>query len=186
MKRLIWLPLAGFLLVAGAAVAAAAPTITAVADSALASLTDSNTESEPRGAAFHARFGGAEVLDQVLADLVKAGTISQEQSDAITEALTAEIDARRTAAEEHLVLMQGFIDDGVITQAEIDQLPADSPMRELWNSIAEDGQVSVDQLRELRPGFGPGHGPGRGFGPGHGPWMNGAETDIDPGTDSNT
>ena len=35
MKRLIWIPVAGFLLVAGAAVAAAAPTITSTANSIL-------------------------------------------------------------------------------------------------------------------------------------------------------
>ncbi len=187
MKRLIWLPIAGFLLIAGAAVAAAAPTITAVSSSALATLTDADEANEPTDGRIHVGFGGGvDLLEQVLADRVTAGTITQDQSDAITDALAAEVETRRSAAQEEMELWQGFIEDGVITQDEVNQLPEDSPFREIFNSIAEDGQVSLDQLRELRPGFGHGRGPGHGPG-----WrMDGqapdTDTDPDSGSDSDS
>ena len=117
MRRLIWLPIAGFLLIAGAALAAAAsapsatPTKLANQDtsspqpSAATSPssdpganpgTDPNTAPVmgPDGApgmgfGFGHAFvtGGADLVDQVLSDLVKAGTITQAQSDAITQGL---------------------------------------------------------------------------------------------------
>lgn len=182
MKRLIWLPLAGFLLIAGAAVAAAAPTITAVSGSALSALTDTGADAEERSGSFHGGFGGVDLLEQVLADLVEAGTITRDQSDAITQGLADKVEARRTAAQAQMELMQGFIEDGVITQEEINQLPDDSPLREVFSSIAEDGQVSIDQLRELGPGLGRGRGHGPGFGPG--PDWNGEAPDTDDETDT--
>ena len=174
MKRIIWLPLAGFLLIAGATVAAAAPTITPVATSAVNTITGADTDVS------QAPFGRGDLLEQVLADLVEAGTITQGQSDAIIAALTDEVQTRRTAAQEHRELMLGFIADGVITQDEIDQLPADSRLSELWNSIAEDGQVNVEDLRGLGPGIGRGRGHGPGMGPGQGPWF---DADDDATTD---
>lgn len=162
MKRLIWLPVAGFLLVAGAAAAAAAgPTLSAVSTLATDSLSGTATSAT---SAF--RSGPADLLDGVLADLVAAGTITQAQSDAIVQALEDKVAAERAAIDQQRELIQGFIEDGVITQAEIDQLPADSPMREMWNSIAQDGELRLDQLPGMGRGFGFGaghHGPGHGF-----------------------
>ena len=85
--------------------------------------------------------------------------------------------------EQRQQQIQGFIADGVITQDEIDQLPADDPLRQAFDSIAQDGQISVDQLHLLGPGGrGPGFGHGRGFGPGMaGPWNSDA---LPPGADS--
>jgi len=198
MRRLIWLPIAGFLLVAGAAIAAAAsgPSATlpaqanhdasSPAPSALASpgtgTEDTSNGSKPDWA--HAPGfpgGGADLLDQVLADLVKAGTITQAQSDAITQGLQQAITDEQTQAEqqrqqleEQWTQIQGFLQDGTITQDEVDQLPADSPFRQVFDSIAQDGTVTLDQLQQLRL-FGPGsagmhapggHGHGHGFGPG--------------------
>ena len=119
---------------------------------------------------------GADLLDQVLSDLVKAGTITQAQSDAITKALQQAITDKQTQAEQQRQeamqewqQIQGFLSDGVITQDEINQLPADSPFRQAFNSIAQNGQVTLHQLQQLRL-FGPGQGMGSG-GPGwHGPW----------------
>jgi len=183
MKRLIWLPIAGFLLIAGAAVAAAAPTITAVSESALATLNDGDEGDERAAGEFHVRFGGGvDLLEQVLADLVAAGTITQDQSDAITDALAAEVQAQRAAIEAEMQLWQGFIEDGVITQDEVNQLPEDSPFREVFNSIAQDGQVDVDQLREFGPGLRHGGGPGHG----HGWRIDGPDPDTDTDPDSST
>jgi len=203
MRRLIWLPVAGFLLVAGAAIAAAAsapsatptqlanedaasPAPTAVATPATAN--DQNTHGSRPDWAHGRNFPGAQadLLDQVLADLVKAGTITQAQSDAITNGLEqaitdqqAQAEQQRQQLQQQWTQIQGFLQDGAITQAEVDQLPANSPFRQVFDSIAKNGQVTLDQLRQLRlgpgglggPGMpGPGgHGHGHGWGPGMAP-----------------
>lgn len=202
MRRLIWLPICGFLLIAGAAIAAAAaaPSVTPTpagfsdaaspAPSAAASPITDNDDGQPgRGfqqgqgqpgfRGFHAADSDG-LLSQVLADLVKSGTITQAQSDAITNALQKAVADQQTQAEQQRqqlqqewTLIQGFLSDGVITQDEVNQLPADSPFRQAFNSIAQNGKVTTEQLQQLMPGFGRGHGMG-GFGPrrgnGIGPW----------------
>ena len=192
MRRLIWLPIAGFLLVAGAAIAAAAstPTITPVAQSNQdAASPAASAAAGPSTNLGHGFMGaGTNLLDQVLADLVKAGTITQAQSDAITQGLQQAITDQQTqeqqqrqALEQEWTQIQGFLQDGVITQDEVNQLPADSPFRQIFNSIANSGQITLQQLEQLRmfggpggpgfdgPGFGGPGGRGHGFGPGWGP-----------------
>jgi len=195
MRRLIWLPIAGFLLVAGAAIAAAAaaPTVTpaaqvnqdaaspaASADASPSTNDDQNGHPGIPGYGFgygkDYATAGADLLDQVLSDLVKAGTITQAQSDAITKALQQAITDKQTQAEQQRQeamqewqQIQGFLSDGVITQDEINQLPADSPFRQAFNSIAQNGQVTLQQLQQLRL-FGPGPEMGPGGPGGHGPW----------------
>jgi polyhydroxyalkanoate synthesis regulator phasin len=190
MRRLIWLPVAGFLLVAGAAIAAAAaaPTLApaaanlnAASPAPTAAASPATNDNQPWGPGFgHMEFDGAgtNLLNQVLSDLVKAGTITQAQSDAITGALQTAITDQQTQAEQQRQQMQqqwtqiqGFLQDGVITQDEVNQLPADSPFRQVFDSIAQDGKVTLQQLQQLG-GFGMGPGMmnhGRGFGPGMGP-----------------
>ena len=185
MRRLIWLPVAGFLLIAGAAVAAATP---AVVDTATAAL------NMPAAA--------GSLLADVLADLVGDGTITQQQSDAITDAVDnrleekrAEMEQRRDemrSAQEHL---QTFLEDEVITQDELDRLPEDHPLRSLDTAL-DDGQITLEELQALRGGFrgfGPGGAKGGDGGWGHrfhdrGDWLspNDSETDsdIDAGADT--
>ena len=129
---------------------------------------------------------GADLLNQVLGDLVKAGTITQAQSDAITKALQQAVTDKQTQAQQQRqelqqewTQIQGFLQDGTITQDEVNQLPADSPFRQAFNSIAQDGKVTAQQLQQLMRGFGMGPGtmPGHRFGPGPmmpGPWGPGA------------
>jgi polyhydroxyalkanoate synthesis regulator phasin len=161
MRRLIWLPIAGFLLIAGAAVAAAAPDVVRQAQAVLPAAASPDASGDPATGERAAKDG---FLSEVLAELVDNGTITQEQADAIVGAIQDKAEARRTELERVRALLQTFLEDGVITQAEIDQLPADNPLRVAFDSIAEDGQISVDQLRQLHP-FGPGRG--HGFGRGH-------------------
>jgi polyhydroxyalkanoate synthesis regulator phasin len=201
MKRLIWLPVAGFLLVAGAAVAAASP---GVLDKAAAVVSLAQDDGSDTGAAepststgglrLHVERDG--LLDEVLADLVTSGVITQDQSDAITDALTARVDERQAEAEaqrqkmeEMWTQIQGFLEDGVITADEIAQLPADNPFSNI-SSILEDGQVTLEELQSVGhfglggpggavfggpglggPGFGGRHHGGPGFGPGRGTWL---------------
>ena len=162
MRRLIWLPVAGFLLIAGAAAASAAPDVVRQAQSIVDEVATDDPGEPATELGLKFRDG---LLEQVLDELVSAGTLTQEQADAIVGAIEDKIDARRAEAERLRELWQGFIEDGVISQDEIDQLPGDSPLREAWNSIAEDGQVTLEQLRGLHP-FGGHRGPG-GFFRGH-------------------
>ena len=180
MKRLIWLPMAGFLLIAGAAVAAAAPTVVDSARAVFAAV-DPSPATDPVTGEVRLKVGGG-FLEEVLAELVSGGTITQAQSDAITDALQAKADEKMAEMEARRTLIEGFVEDGVITQDEINQLPEDDPLRAAFNSIADDGQITLDQLRELGP-FG-GHG-----GPGHhrgGPGFMWVAPDAAPDTDTNT
>jgi hypothetical protein len=198
MKRLIWLPVAGFLLVAGAAVAAASPGVLdkAAAVVSLAQDDGTDTETSPSTGGLRVHVDGDGILTEVLADLVTSGVITQDQSDSITEALTTRVEERRAEAEaqrqqmeEMWTQVQGFLEDGVITADEIAQLPADNPFSNIEN-ILEDGQITLEELQSVGhfglggpggPGFGGrghGHG-GPGFGPGRGPWLPGDDT-TDP------
>lgn len=153
MKRLIWLPIAGFLLIAGATVAAAAPSLVdsarglistnGQAVSGAITLSDSTVDHP-----------GKDLLTQVLSDLVSQNVITQAQSDAITAALQDKVDQQQADMQARRELIAGFVADGVITQSEINQLPADDPLRVAFDSIANDGQITLDQLRGLGPGFG--------------------------------
>ena len=206
MKRLIWLPIAGFLLIAGAAVAAAAP---GVADRAVGLLDDlgaaitaasspapsDGSDEEPvKTEGFGLVRDGVSLLDEVLSDLVSSGVITQEQSDAITQALTAkaeerraEFEAERERLQEIWTQIRGFLEDDVITSDEIAHLPADNPFSNLQDILA-DGQITRDELESVAPfggAFvdGPGHfGPGPG-GPRHHVWFS---PNDDPTTDSNS
>lgn len=183
MKRLIWLPVAGFLLVAGAAVAAATP--------GLAAPPGGSGSNGPVGF----EVGGAgPLLEDVLADLVATGAITQEQADAIVAALTtaaqdrlAEFEAERAYLREMRTQIRGFLEDGVISADEIAQLPDDNPFTNLSDILA-DGQITRDELNSVRsfggrffdrPGRGPGHHRLRGgewFAP---PGVDNSDTDSD-------
>ena len=193
MRRLIWLPVAGFLLIAGAAVATAAPTILDRAQAALQGATPTDPASTPAptdaGATTapnqlpHGPLGGLgfrgaadDVLNSVLADLVANGTITQAQADSITNAVKDEIANRQDAAEklrqqwqDTASKLKTFLEDGVITQDEIDTLPSDSPLRIAFDSIAKDGQITLDQLKNFLP-FGGEYAHGGPGGFGHGLW----------------
>lgn len=171
MRRLIWLPVAGFLLIAGVAAAAAAPGVVRQAQAVLPAAASPDASGSPGTVVRPAKDG---FLSEVLAELVANGTITQDQADAIVGAIQDKVDARRTELERVRALWQTFLADGVITQAEIDQLPADNPLRQAFDSIAQDGQISVDQLRQLHP-FGPGRG--HGFGRGHHGPFDGTQPD---------
>jgi len=179
MKRLIWLPIAGFLLIAGATVAVAAPSLV---DSARGLIS---TGGQAAGGTITVSDStvahpGQDLLAQVLADLVANGTLTQAQSDAVTTGLQDAAEAKRAEMQARMELIQGFVEDGVITQDEIDQLPADDPLRVAFDSIANDGQITLDQLRGLGPGIGHGGPMMHGRGPGGGFWF------VDPSTSSSS
>lgn len=183
MKRFIWLPVAGFLLIAGAAVAAAGP---GLIGSTPASSTLAVGESDESAADPSVAFGGSALLEDVLADLVGDGVITQEQSDAIVSAVDTRVEERREeiAAErermrEMWLQIRSFLEDGVISAEEIAQLPDGNPFDRVSDILA-DGQVTLEEIRSLGP-FGrpgPGFGPRGGHGP-HGPgfWLDAPATE---------
>ena len=115
----------------------------------------------------------------MLNDLVSKGTITAAQQQAILDGLQAEraqrladAKARMEALRAQAEKIKGFLADGQITQDELDQLPADSPLRQLTN-LMDDGKITTDELQSIGRGllgnsgfrgFGRGHGFGFGFG----------------------
>lgn len=131
-------------------------------------------------------------LKTALDKLVATGTITASQEQAILDAVTAERQARaqerqaqRQALQAQRDQIRTFLADGQITQDELDQLPADSPLRQLTN-LMSDGKITIDELRQLGrdlfPGLGLGGG-GRGHGFGlFGPWKGGLQNPgVNPG-----
>jgi hypothetical protein len=130
-----------------------------------------NDGDGPRG---HGGFGGpdgagAQALKDVLADLVTKGTITQEQSDAITSAL----DAKRTAAqkaESDFRTQADAIIAGVLGIT-VDELNTQRANHTLQVTDAQ-RQTIKTKLDALRTSLGlPTGGFGRGDGDGDGPGM---------------
>ena len=141
--------------------------------------TDTTTKPEH---AFGLREDG--ILNEVLDDLVTDGTITEDQQQAILDALTAERDARVAEAQERADQLRSFLEDGVITQEEFDQLPEDSRLRQLAD-VMDDGQITTEELQAIGGGLFGGRGHGHGFGPGFGPkpW-DGTQDGTDDGSGS--
>jgi polyhydroxyalkanoate synthesis regulator phasin len=160
MRRLIGIPLmVGLLLVGGATIVLA---------------QTGAGESVARTVA-----GPGTLLGDVLADLVKDGTINQAQADAIIDKVEERRMERRAewerAREERMMKvreqLRTFLEDGELSASELSHLPVDHPLRSLDELLA-DGKLDREELRSIRGfGFGVrghGHGLGRGFG-GYGP-----------------
>lgn len=98
-------------------------------------------------------------LDEVLGGLVADGTITQDQADAVKEALVAkheerkaEREARRDERRADRELIRGFLDDGVIDADELAQLGDDHPFNDPDGPFADaaaDGEITTAELREL-------------------------------------
>jgi hypothetical protein len=94
------------------------------------------------------------VLEDVLSDLVEDGTIDQGQADAIVEALDAKTAEFRTAAQDLRGLIVGFLEDGVITAEELDQLPDVFPFNDLeriFGDALDDGELTLEEFQEAFP-----------------------------------
>ena len=82
--------------------------------------------------------------------------------------------------------VKGFLADGQITQAELDQLPADSPLRKLTN-LMDDGKITTEELQTIGRGwFGGFGGRGHGFGRGFGHDGDGNKSDASPSPSTGT
>jgi polyhydroxyalkanoate synthesis regulator phasin len=159
-RSTVVLPLAGLLVVlgAGAVMATSGPapastdtTIVPAAESASPS-TSTDPTTKPKDT----------VLADVLDDLVANGTITQSQKQAVLDGVAAERTARQAERKANRMQLRTILEDGVITQEEFDQLPADSRIRQL-DELMADGSITTDELKALGRGFGLGRG-----GHGHG------------------
>ena len=179
------IPLAGLLLV-GVAGAALATSGTAPAGDtgAVIPAAETATPAPPAGTTVRPDKDGA--ISDVLDKLVAKGTITTAQKTAILDALEAERTARqaerkaeRDALKADRDKLKGFLSDGVITKAELDQLSAANPLRQL-TTLMEDGKITLDELKSVGRGFGKGFGMGGGRG-----WMHdnkGVAPDASPTT----
>lgn len=139
--------------VAGGLIVGAAFVVAAVAGPAVAiAQEDSAQTTEADSDGPHLRHSA--VLEEVLDDLVDAGTISQEQADTIADALAAKAEAIKAERQELRELISGFLDDDVIDADELAQLPDDHPFNEAdgrFSEALEDGELTRQEIREARP-----------------------------------
>lgn len=148
MKRLITSLAVGGMLVAGAVVAVAGTSAPAEAQEV------ATTVDEEAGR-------GEVALDEVLDGLVADGVITEAQSEEVRAAfmekraeIAAEREARRAERSEQRELIRGFLEDDVIDEDELAQLPDDHRWFEDDSPLAEaleDGELTRDELREAAP-----------------------------------
>lgn len=94
----------------------------------------------------------APFLTQVLDGLVTKGTITKAQEQAILDAWIGARTTRIQDAQAQRKLLKTILSDGVITQDELKQLPADSPLQKLA-PLMKDGKINVSDLRSLGRGI---------------------------------
>ena len=163
LSNTIVAPLAAILIVTGAGAVLAAtnaqPTPRVAEAPAPAANTPTATPTAPEKPAPKPPKDLVTVLDS----LVKAGTITQAQEDKILAGLVSQKLADRAAHEALKALLESITADGVITQDEVNKLPADSPLRGITKFMTN-GKISLDDIKALNGalhGWGPGpKGPG--------------------------
>ena len=154
MKKLIATTAAAAVLVAGAFVASTVATTPAAAQSA----GEPPIESPER----EQRPDPGTIINDVIDGLVADGTIDADQSDAIKDAFEAKRDeiaeeiGQRGGCDRGFRggALRGLLADDVITQAEIDALPDDHPLRTgespLSELLEDDGQITKAELEAFR------------------------------------
>jgi polyhydroxyalkanoate synthesis regulator phasin len=161
LGKTLVLPIAGLLLVGAAGAAMAASSLPAAGGSDGVILAADTATPPPTTVT--APVPKDTLLADVLDQLVTKGTIDTTQKTAILDAVQAERTTRQTLRKQEAQQLKDILADGVITQAELNTLPADSPLQKL-SGLMTDGKVSVSDLRSLgfnlMRGIGPGHGPG--------------------------
>lgn len=94
----------------------------------------------------------APYLTEVLDGLVAKGTITRVQEQAIVDAWIAKRETLMHERQADRQQLRAFLSDGVLTQAELNQLPADSPLRQLA-PLMKNGQLTIGDLRALGRGI---------------------------------
>lgn len=147
MRKVVASLLAAGVLVAGAFVATSVTSSSAEAQTAEENTTQEFQRPEPGSA-----------LNEVLAELVEAGTINQSQADAVATALEAKReemrenrpegrDGRRGKGRIHRHV-NALLEDGVISADEIAELPDGHPFKDTDGPFADelaDGQITQEE-----------------------------------------
>ena len=120
---------------------------------ASAQETEAGTD-EDRG--FFSR--GLEFLSGVLSDLVSDGTLSQEDADAVVDAVETEAAAMQAEREALREAIEAALEDGVLTEVEASVLPDDHKwLSEDFDEAWADGELTTEEIRELSPQRGRNH-----------------------------
>jgi Spy/CpxP family protein refolding chaperone len=150
--KTIVLPLAASALIvvgAGAVLATAGP----VAPAQVAvPAADPTATPAPGATTAPGRTAGAPFLTRVLDGLVAKGTITAAQEQAIVDAFTTQRSALMQQRRADRQQLTAFLADGVLTESELAQLPADSPLQQL-KPLMKNGQLTVADLRALGRGI---------------------------------
>ncbi len=111
---------------------------------------DSTDTDQERKGPFHRGF---EFLTGVLEGLVEENTISQDDADAVLNAVEEKVEELRAEREATRELIKSFLEDDVITQDEASQLPDDHPIfSERFDEAWEDGELTLEEVRRARHG----------------------------------
>ena len=91
-------------------------------------------------------------LGDVLDELVGKGTINQSQADAIEAAAQDKAAQLKEDFKTQRDLVKGLLEDGVITEDEAAQLPANSfLLSDRFDEAWADGQLTRDEIAEVIP-----------------------------------
>ncbi|MEA1903416.1 MAG: hypothetical protein U9N56_07810 [Actinomycetota bacterium] len=134
-------------LVAGGLLVGAGFITTIVSSPSVASAQEETDAPEEQGLMGR----GMEFLGDVLSDLVSEGTIEQADADAVLNAVEAKAGEIRAEREAQREIIEAALEDGVITEDEVSDLPEDHPLfgdrlDEAW----EDGELTKEELGEFR------------------------------------
>ncbi|HEX9854825.1 MAG TPA: hypothetical protein VGC47_05900 [Acidimicrobiia bacterium] len=154
-------------------------TAAAVSRTSSAAAQDPSTDDSTSTTEVPATEERGRLLDDVLSGLVEDGVITQDQADAVADALAEKFEELRASRpgrfwRGHGIFgLRGMLDDGVIDAEELASLPDDHPLRDPEGPAAEfleDGELTVEELGELapHPGLGGRHG-----------WWGGADESED-------
>ncbi len=99
-------------------------------------------------------------LEEVLTDLVSDGTITLDQLDAITAALQEKREVIAATRQEAKEQLESFWEDDVLTEDEINQLAFADRILEMdgVSDALADGQITRQEMEDLRPEVRSGHG----------------------------
>jgi Spy/CpxP family protein refolding chaperone len=148
MKKIIASVAAAGVLVVGAFAASTITSSEAAAQTDEApAVTDEVRRPHPGG-----------ILDDVLGGLVEDGTLTQDQADAVKDAMVAKREElkekfgdrieRRVRRHRMRAQIQEWLEDGVITADELSELPEDLPILADDGPLAdalEDGQITQEE-----------------------------------------
>ena len=132
--------------IAGGIVVGAAFVASAVSSPDPAIAQEENGETRPEGPFPRVlRF-----LEEILDDLVGEDTLTQDQADAVLEAAEEKASELKAGIRENRELLEGLLEDGVITKDETADLPEDHFLfDDRFDEAWEDGELSAEDLGGL-------------------------------------